>query len=206
MKSTALVVLSKKEKQRKKLEKRLAIVQKKAAKIVKFKKQKVTIGKDGKKIYPSMFNRRMTSMQTRIDKGDVDQAILIIQKQLLKTLIDVIPIAEKGYRQYKNERAAYAFQAMVSGAREVISDIQATNDQQHLIDNIIVNILQPSFTSIAQQVVASVQHSYRSIEDFIDVRKKDIVKEELTSSAKELGRYLSDQLVFIRQRLEKDIG
>lgn len=204
--STALTVLSKKEKQRKKLERRLSLVQKDAAKIIKFKKKhkkEVTTYDEEPR---STFNRRMKSMQRRIDKGEIDNAIVLIQKQLLKTLVDVIPIAEISYRRYKNERASYALSGLISGARELIGDIQATKDSQQLIDRIVIGVMQPAFASIAQQIVSSTQHIYREIEDVIDHKKKDEVKQVLTGSAKDLGHYLNEQLVAVRTRLEKDMG
>jgi hypothetical protein len=204
---TKIVPLSKKEKQKYKLEKQALVLRREAAKVIKIeKKNKKELPEQAVKKSKSMFARKRQLIHNKVDAGDIDQAITLIQKQMLKMLVDVMPIAERGYRKYGNERAAYALNAMVSGAREVISDIQATKDQMQLIDKIVVGVLQPAFTSIAQQVVASTQHSYKELEDYIDLRKKDLVKSVLSSSAKELGRYLNDQLNFVRTRLEKEIG
>lgn len=138
-----------------------------------------------------------------IDGQDTDSAIVAIQKQLLKTLVDVLPVAEQKMREAETTKGVYGFNALVSQIREVLVDIQATSDKQFIAQSINVNILQPAFISIAQIVLDA---HYRLKKEILDSVKPGDVKDvnlAIDQTAKSIAQFMQHQFQQTSERVSQ---
>lgn len=109
------------------------------------KKASTTFGVPSKQLY------------AMIQDGQTDQAIAVFQKQMLATMVRLIPIAENQYRREKKEHTAYALNSLVSQARELAADIQASADRAQIAERIIAEYWVPTFTAFVQTLVTEAQ-------------------------------------------------
>jgi len=109
------------------------------------KKASTTFGVPSKQLY------------TMIQDGNVDQAIIVFQRQMLATVLRLIPIAENQYRKEKKEHTAYALNSLVSQARELSADIQASADRASVAEIIVTEYMMPTFRSLIETLVVETQ-------------------------------------------------
>ena len=92
-------------------------------------------------------------IQQLLEVGDNDSATTLMHKKLLQGLIDLIPYAEHNVRKSKGQRGVYQVNSLVSSVRELIVDLQATQDRGQLGANLVEQIIRPAFLDIGMQVV-----------------------------------------------------
>lgn len=88
-----------------------------------------------------------------IEVGDGDSATTLLHKRLMQTLIDLVPFAEHTIRKSKGRYGVYQINALVSQVRELLVDIQATQDRGQLGVNLVESIIRPSFQDIGMSIV-----------------------------------------------------
>lgn len=109
------------------------------------KKASTTFGLPAKQLY------------AMIQEGQTDQAIIMFQRQMMATILRLIPIAEKQYRREKKEHTAYALNSLVSQARELAADIQSSADRAQVAEIIVNDMMMPTFRSFIETLVFETQ-------------------------------------------------
>lgn len=166
----------------------------------KFKKAKdfhdltVTFGKESRKI------------RDFIESKDDDSAAITAQRQLLSMLIDLIPIAENTYRSDPRQSNAYAMNGLISQVRELIHDIQSTQDRARVADTIVYSIVQPMMLSFGQFVVDNNHHTKRDLKEIIDVRQVRELDNVMNKQAKSLGAYMQTFFEELKTRITKELS
>ena len=166
----------------------------------KFKKAKdineltVVFGKESKKI------------RQFIEGKEDDTASLMAQRQLLSMLIDLIPVAESTYRKDSRQSNAYAMTSLISQIRELIHDIQSTQDRGRVADSIVYNILQPMILSFAQFVVDNNHHTKRDLKEIVDARSQRELDSVMNKQAKALGAYMQSFFEDLKARITKELS
>jgi hypothetical protein len=105
------------------------------------KKATTTFGVPAKKLF------------TMIQDGHVDQAVITFQRQMLATMLSLIPIAEAEYRTHKKEHTAYALNSLISQARELTADIQSSADRAQVAEIIVLDYIMPTFKAFIETMV-----------------------------------------------------
>lgn len=154
----------------------------------------VTFGKESKKI------------REFIEDKDDDNAAITAQRQLLSMLIDLIPIAENTYRNDPRQSNANAMNALVSQIRELIHDIQSTQDRSRIADSIVYNILQPMMLSFGQFVVDNNHQTKRDLKEIVDVRQLRELDGAMNKQAKALGAYMQTFFEDLKARITKELS
>ncbi len=149
------------------------------------------------------FGKDSTKVQDLITNKDSDSAIDLAQKSMLKMMIGLIPIAESQYREFKNERAAYALNALVSQARELIADIQSTKDRSTVADAITLNVINPTFISLGQFIIDSNRYLRKELAESVDVKDLMEVTAALDKNMRGIGQYLQQTMEQLNERISK---
>lgn len=129
-----------------------------------------------------------------------DKASMAMLRSMLTMILSCIPVAESIYKQYRNERSAYALSALVSQARELNNDIRNVHNLQDQLDRIMDLIIKPSLTLIVQNLVDELNTSGRSI--MKKVKNKTIVKKMLKKSANNVSLYVQEHANSIGAQLQ----
>jgi hypothetical protein len=147
----------------------------------------------GKSKMRSMFGERTEDILDLIENNNRDGAVVMIYKQLLKTLVDIIPISETLVRKTEGTRGIYQLNQLLSQIRELLADMQAVQDRGLLGRQLISKYVRPGFLDIAMQIVQNDHRLLNEILPYVEERHKDRVKTQILSSQRELGKFIQEQ-------------
>lgn len=134
--------------------------------VVSFKKKRVDVSSDAQEEMDKHLNAvdqqmlksakqhkrlRILSKKQEIDERDV----VVMLNALLSTTLAMVPIAQKNYYRFNNERAAYAYNALVSQVREISNDLRMVRDLTKQA-NLIIKIVQDAYLELAKEYAAQV--------------------------------------------------
>lgn len=80
-------------------------------------------------------------------------AIPLIYRKILQGLVDVLPLAEIQVRKTKGAKGIYQVNTLISSIREVLNDIQASQDRSMLGHSLVEQVIKPTFSDLAQIMV-----------------------------------------------------
>lgn len=129
---------------KKKKKKKLEIAEVKLKKISKLSTQAETksiIGQNAEQIHQLLENK------------DNEAAIPLIYRKMLQSLVDLLPLAERQVRKTKGARGVYQVNTLISSVRELLVDVQASQDRGMLGQNLVEQVVKPSFGDLAQLIV-----------------------------------------------------
>lgn len=130
-------------------------------------------------------SRQLYSM---IQDGQVDQAIIEFQRQMLATVLRLIPIAERQYRKEKKEHTAYALNSLVSQARELSADIQSSADRSRVAEVIVTDMLLPTFRSFIESLVMETMTLKAVLKTKVRTEARDTVEVAVDNVVKQVAK------------------
>lgn len=155
-----------------------------------------------KKILRSRFGKRADAIIEMLDVGETDGAITTVQRTLLQTLVDVLPITEHAVRASSGRYGVYQFNQTISQIRELLNDIQASRDKGLLGQSIVDRCVRPAFLDVAAQIVLAFTtlnadaSSRMSPEDAREYRKQvEAMKRQLADYLMNQYRSVSESVV-----------
>lgn len=136
----------------------------------------------------SAFKEKVAEIQESLDNNQIP--VIEIHKMALAMLVELIPIAEDKYRQYGNERSAYALNTIVSQLREIMADVRAEQDSSEIIINRVLQIQKQRFQLIGQNIFDTLYHLLHNIGIYIPAEYKKSVQANIKESATSIATYL----------------
>lgn len=128
------------------------------------------------------------------------------QRASLQMLVDLIPIAETQYRDKPGMANAQAMQTFINGARELIADMEATEDRGEIAARLIRDVTNPVFIQIVQNIVLTLS-SLR--EDLRPYFKNDAdylrAHSRINKAARSMGLYINDMHKVMGERITKQL-
>ena len=124
----------------------------------------------------------------------------------LRTLLDLIPYAERSYRQYPSQARAYALNSLLEHARDIVRELQAAEGQESLLRSLVVDSMHPCTRDIAQAAVDMANEAWLSLEGHIDAKDKSKARDKLNASIVEYGRKVRELLEATRDRLLENVA
>lgn len=88
-----------------------------------------------------------------VEHGHMEAANTLIYKKLLQSVVDSLPYMEMVIRKSKGRQGAYAYNSMISSIRELMTDIQQTQDRGRQGELLVERILIPVFLDIGMIMV-----------------------------------------------------
>jgi len=138
-----------------------------------------------------------------VKNGENDAAAEMIMKSLTSVLVDLLPIAEERYRSDPRQGNAYAFNNLVSTARELVADLQANTDKSVVVNNIIFNILQPSSTTIVTFLIDTNFSFKKELAGYIKPEHAKDANDVIDKMSKSYVSFLKAVLVDIQDRISQ---
>lgn len=154
-------------------------------------------GSDGIEGQISVFENEMEVVRGLISNESVEYNAELANKMLLRSMLamtlDIIPIAEKAFRQTTKENAAYAVNALINQAREIATDLKMMGDVENQAKFIRESIIIPMFTAQAQNML----HEMLSLKSVIDTeldkspKTAKIVKRRVDDTLRTIANFMT---------------
>lgn len=176
---------------------------KKESKSSKSKEFKEALNLDDISDTKSYLKEKSRKIRRLVRKGDNDAAAELIMKSLTSVLVDLLPIAEARYREDPRQGNAYAFNNLVSTARELVTDLQANTDKSIVVNNIIFNILQPSSTTIVTFLIDTNFSFKKEMAGYVKPEHGKEANDLIDKMSKSYVAFLKAVLVDIQDRISQ---
>lgn len=152
---------------------------------------------DGK--VKKVFERQFKQLREDLDASNAgnmnaSHTSRMMTHAMLAMVVDLIPVAEKAYRNSQKEQAAYALNAMVNQARELSTDLKMMQDVEGQAEFIRNKLLGPVFMSLTQQILASIMALKNNVDTELGSKAPKTarrLKKELDENLRALGDFLS---------------
>lgn len=156
----------------------------------------------------SIFERQIGKIKKRIDAGSDDdfnasKTEELLLRAMLKTNIDLIPIAEKAFRKTQREQAAYAYRSFVEQALDFTTRLKMMGDVENQTKFIRENILDPMFKSQVNTFLTAFLSMKSIVDTEVNNRKTaKIIKRQLDETLTALGEFMDKSI----DKISNDIG
>lgn len=164
------------------------------------------LGKTDMSNLKTLFGDRAEEILGMIESNNRDGAITLLYRQLLSMTVDIIPFAENLVRSTKGYRGVYQINALVSQCRELLADIQSTQDRGALGRNMVERHVRPAFLDIAMQIVSSNHALASDILLLVPPDKKPQIQALFQANQKSLAEYIQAQYNNIRDELMRGLS
>jgi hypothetical protein len=104
----------------------------------------------------SMFGQRSDTIIQLLELSDTDGAASLTTRTLIQTLVDVLPLAERGVRRSNGMRGVMGLNQIISQIRELLHDLQAYKDRDLVAERIVEKFVRPMFMDLAMQLTTMV--------------------------------------------------
>ena len=154
----------------------------------------------------TMFGQRSDAIIDLLEFGDQDGALGLISKSILQTLVDILPVIERGIRRSKGTRGVYQLNQTISQMREMCSDIQAYKDKSMLGSTIVERHIRPSYLDIAVQITSAFAELEASSRMKMPREEFEIFREDgLNQMKRNLADYIKHQYEEVSEGIIKSL-
>lgn len=152
-------------------------------------KREVALVKKLKKLNSDL-GLEVPEIRRMLSSKDSVSAIANFQLTTLGAISEMVAVAEAKYKDNTTSANAYAFNALLSAAREMIADIQASNDQALLSRRIAQEIIGPNFMNMSQVLVNSLFHIKKGVESYLPDSKISAVNHLIDAAVRDLAVHI----------------
>jgi hypothetical protein len=150
----------------------------------------------------SALSKDMQVIVDMLEDKENDSAITLTQKAMLQTVIMMMPEAEKRFfANTSAHQAVYAFNALVTTARELIADVQAAEDKTKVIDRIIYDLLEPQILSLVNYLLESNFYLVKQLKPLVKEKHHKKLQDILNDATKSSGSYAKEMFATFKERL-----
>ncbi len=135
-----------------------------------------------------------------IEREQIGSSAQLIQRGMLMMLLDSIPIAEDAYHSRPSQSNAIALQALINTGRDVLAEIEQTNDGTELLSALMNEVMLPNFHEIAHHLVMALFHLREQVQNVVPDNMRRVVDGKFNDIAQEIRVYLSEKFVDLRER------
>lgn len=151
----------------------------------------------------SILGASAEAIQDYLENDDKDKATALLYKRMLQTLVDTVPHAENAVRSTKGYRGVYQLNVLISSIRELLADIQSSQDRGRLGETLIERLMIPMFKDLgthvvmAFEVISSDAKGVMSKEDYVRFKKS------LEQTRSNLGLLMNQQYAEVKNEVRK---
>ena len=121
-------------------------------------------------------------------------------------LLDLIPFAERRYRQWSTQPNAYALNSLVDNARDIVRELQAVEGKDALLRSLVVDSMQPCIRDSAQAMVDMANTLWLEIDSHVNeserAKARDAVNKTIINGAKKVDEILRNT----RERILENVA
>lgn len=156
-------------------------------------KKKSRVSKTKTSHLKSIIGDSAEDIQQMLESGDTDNSKSLIYKKLVQTVVDLLPYAENNIRKSKGVKGVYQLNSMVQTIRELIIDVQASQDRGRMGELMTERIIAPAMLDIGTSIV----QKFSNITADAKVR---MTSEEYRLFKTEVNKHRSDLAEFINKK------
>lgn len=97
------------------------------------------------------------ALQQMLESGESDSALTQLNRRLIQTSIDLIAEVEVGIRESKGRYGVHSFNGLVQSIRELMIDLQSTQDRGAIGLTLMENIVRPTILEIGMAIMKEYQ-------------------------------------------------
>lgn len=150
---------------------------------------------------PSLWESQSNELTTLLEQANNQESIRKFQSLTLKMLVDLVPYAERQYREYSSQSNAYALNALITQIRELTADLSAEQDKGALALNIVTNILHPAFLSMAQLLIDNMYSLKKNIENDIKPERVERANGQVDQATRDMAQGFQTLFYDVRQKV-----
>jgi len=163
------------------------------------------ISKLGVRGQRTIIGRSAEEIHQLIESGHTDAATTLIYKRMLQSVVDTLPYMEMVIRKSKGQKGAYAYNSMVSSVRELMTDIQQSQDRGRQGELLVERFILPVFLDIGMAMMQEfdlIAQSLRRDPNVTDVQTKEYDKLFHECQVR-FGQQLQAKLKEVREQCRK---
>lgn len=155
----------------------------------------------------TMFGQRADVILSLLEHDDrTDGALTLIQRTLLQTMVDILPVIERGVRRSHGHKGVIPLNQTVSQIRELVTDIQSLRDRGHLGASIVERVLRPAFLDIGVQIALAFNNLEGSAKNKMSKEDGAAFIEELTSTKMAIAQYMTQQYEEVKSGVSSSLS
>lgn len=139
-------------------------------------------------------------IQQLLEIGENDSATSLMHKKLLQSLVDLLPYAEHNVRASKGTKGVYQVNSLVSSIRELVIDLQSTQDRGALGVNLVESVIRPAFLDIGMTIVQEYQALLNDVKDALEPEDYKRVKQSHKDSRQRLAEFIQAEFGKVRDQ------
>ncbi|QDH83640.1 hypothetical protein [Achromobacter phage Motura] len=151
----------------------------------------------------TIIGEQVEDIHQLLQSGDSDSAKTRMYKALLQSVIDVLPHAEQNIRKTKGQKGVYQFTSMITTIRELLIDVQASQDRGRVGELIIEKIIQPSMFDFANAMI----NHFEMVSSDAKLRMKrdeyELFKQELDKTKRGLAQTFQEMFYSMREQIKE---
>lgn len=154
----------------------------------------------------SMFEGQVDLISGLLDEADSAEGVRRFQVISLKMLVDLVPYAEKAYRDDPKQSNAYTINALLTQIRELITDLTSEDDRGELIQTIMMEILRPAFLQMGQILLDNMYSLRNEIDGDVQPERTKRVKEAIDQSTRDMALAFQTLFYDIQKRVAEQVN
>jgi transposase len=152
----------------------------------------------------SSFEAHKVGMLKRLKSNqDADGTASLYYTAALQTVMEAIPLVETNLKKYGNERAVYAFNALVNLGRELNQDLRSLEDRRNLTSNLMDTVIDPEITRLYSQARNSITLEVDRIMKDLPKEVKPIFKKGIEKCLQNLTENIKEARTSIEVKASK---
>lgn len=145
-----------------------------------------------------------TRILSMIERKEEDGAVILIQRALLSSALNLLTDVEDNAIESGGSKGIYAYNALISQIRELIGDIQNSQDTALIADSIGL-IVKQQMRGVAQAIIDQHHSLKQDLRQIVEDTEADILNKKIDAISKELAAYLSDASSLAVERIRERI-
>jgi hypothetical protein len=129
-------------------------------------------------------------IQQLLEANNTDSATILMQKKLLQTLTDLIPLAENAVRKSEGGRGVYQINSLITSIREILSDVQASKDRGAMGHTLVETIIRPTFLDLGMLLVQEDARQATTLRDLLEPKTYARVRKLQEDSLKTIAAHI----------------
>jgi len=165
-------------------------------------KPKQRISKINSKKLKSIMGESAEKIQQMLEVNDGDNARSLMYKTMLQSLVDLIPYAENNIRKTKGARGVYQLNSMISSVRELLVDVQASQDRGRIGELMVERLIAPAILDIGTKIVQKFELLKSDARDRMNSDDYRMFNEDLKKHRNELAEMINETFFNLREEIK----
>ena len=126
-----------------------------------------------------------------LESNENDSAVTLINKKLIQSLVDLIPLAEQNVRNSEGKQGVYQINSLISSLRELLTDMQSSQDRGMLGKALVEQVIRPVFLDIGMKIVEEYSMIAADAKESMDAKDYDAFRTYLKESRSRLAAIIN---------------